>query len=177
VSSKVNWPAVSAMAAASSVMIACIAYVVPHSMPSPAPAPQPVMTMPVTTTTPQGEGLTTTTPTAAPVAPTTTPAQLPLSIASLPAPGCDEALSVLDTYYRTAGTTESSQDAAAQQAYQGMMGAGLDSTGAVHTVVVKLANDFMNMSLTLEGQEDGNYGAEQATTNSDAQTLRSLCAG
>jgi hypothetical protein len=56
-----------------------------------------------------------------------------------------------------------------------MMGAGLDTSGAVHTVVVKLASDFSNMAFTLEGQEDGDYRAEQATASSDGQSLRSFC--
>lgn len=93
----------------------------------------------------------------------------------LPA-GCAEALAVVDRYYRTAGSTRLSQQAAATEAYQGMMGASLDAEGAVRTVTVALSQDFSEMRFILAGMVSGDYAAVQARTAGDAQTLRDVCA-
>ncbi|GAB3142905.1 hypothetical protein GCM10027290_18340 [Micromonospora sonneratiae] len=92
----------------------------------------------------------------------------------LPA-GCAEALAVVDRYYRTAGSTRLSQQAAATEAYQGMMGASLEAEGAVHPVTVALSQDFSEMRFILAGMVSGDYAAVQARTSRDVQTLRDVC--
>ncbi|GAB2957651.1 hypothetical protein GCM10027280_52930 [Micromonospora polyrhachis] len=81
----------------------------------------------------------------------------------------------MDRYYRTAGSTRLSQQAAATEAYQGMMGASLNAEGAVHTVTVALAQNFSEMRFILSGMVSGDYAAVQARTGRDAQTLRNVC--
>ncbi|MFF4888397.1 hypothetical protein [Micromonospora chersina] len=92
----------------------------------------------------------------------------------LPA-GCEEALAVVDRYYRTAGSTELSQQAAATAAYQGMTRASLAAEGAVYSVTVTLSQDFSNMRFILSGMVSGDYAAAQTRTTRDAQTLRDVC--
>ncbi len=99
----------------------------------------------------------------------------PLTLEPLPPAGCQEALAVVDRYYRTAGSTELSQQAAATEAYQGMMGASLRAEGAVYAVTLALSQDFSEMRFILSGVVSGDYAAVQARTNRDAQTLRDFC--
>ena len=98
-----------------------------------------------------------------------------MSLEPLPRPGCQEALAVVDRYYRSAGSTELSQEAAATEAYQGMMRASLAAEGAVYQVTVALSQDFSNMRFILTGMVSGDYAAAQARTSRDAQTLRDVC--
>ncbi|RKR90367.1 hypothetical protein BDK92_4739 [Micromonospora pisi] len=100
----------------------------------------------------------------------------PLSLQPLPRPGCREALAVIDRYVRSAGSTELSQQAAAMEAYQGMMRASSAAEGAVKTVTVDLSRDFQNMGFILSGMVFGDYAEAQAKTSRDAQTLRDVCA-
>ncbi|XTZ15703.1 hypothetical protein ACQSSU_30595 [Micromonospora echinospora] len=99
----------------------------------------------------------------------------PLSLAPILPAGCQEALAVVDRYYRTAGSTELSRQAAATEAYQGMMRASLAAEGAVHSVTVALSQDFSTMRFILSGMVSGDYAAAQARTDRDAQTLRDVC--
>ncbi|OZV83845.1 hypothetical protein CA850_04130 [Micromonospora echinospora] len=109
---------------------------------------------------------------------TTPPVARPsLSLEPLLPAGCREALAVVDRYYRTAGSTELSQQAAATEAYQGMMRASVSAEGAVHAVAVALSQDFSHMRFILSGMVSGDYAAAQARTNRDAQTLRDVCGG
>lgn len=160
---KANWAAVSAVAAAVSALVAFLAYAAPHNT-SPSPG-----TVTVTPSEPSAS-----VPTASVTTPATTP---PLSLAPLPPAGCTNALAAVDTYYRSAGSTTLSQDAAASQAYQDMMRASLETNGgAVYTVTVALSRDFSTMRFILEGMESGDYTQAQRQTSSDAQTLQNVCA-
>jgi hypothetical protein len=131
-----------------------------------------VHTPPDTTATP-GPGATT--PRPARTTPRTPDTRPSLSLAPLLPAGCQEALAVVDRYYRTAGSTALSQQAAATEAYQGMMRASLAAEGAVYPVTVALSQDFSTMRFILSGTVSGDYAAAQARTNRDAQTLRDVC--
>jgi phage portal protein BeeE len=98
-----------------------------------------------------------------------------LSLQPLLPAGCREALAVVDRYYRSAGSTELSQQAAATQAYQGMMRASSTAQGAVYSVTVALSQDFSNMRFILAGTVSGDYAAAQARTDGDARALRDVC--
>jgi hypothetical protein len=167
--SKTNWAAVSAFAAIGGFLVAFLAYAAPHHVvPVPQPAPTPFLTTapvpplgPVTATsevTPfQGSG------------------PLP-SLAALQPAGCAKALPIVDTYYRTAGTTKYTQEAAARQAAQDMFNAtvGLQG-GPAFADITALYNDFASMEFILLGESPRNYSDAQAQTNADRQTLYSVC--
>ncbi|MFY1596202.1 hypothetical protein [Micromonospora sp. WMMD737] len=89
--------------------------------------------------------------------------------------GCAEALAVVDRFYRTAGSTRQSRQAAATTAYQGMMGASLQAEGGVHQATVALSQDFSELRFILSGMVASDYEVVQARTDRDAQHLRDVC--
>ncbi|MER7420456.1 hypothetical protein ABT346_27365 [Micromonospora peucetia] len=89
--------------------------------------------------------------------------------------GCEEALAVVDRFYRTSGSTRQSRLAAATTAYQGMMGASLNADGGVYQATVALSQDFSELRFILSGMVSGDHDAVQARTDRDAQTLRDVC--
>ncbi|MEW2375313.1 hypothetical protein AB0883_04295 [Micromonospora sp. NPDC047812] len=130
-----------------------------QTTPEPPTAPDPDATTPrPTTRTPR----------------TPAPGRLP-SLAPLPPAGCEEALAVVDRFYRTSGSTRQSREAAATTAYQGMMGATLHAQGGVYQATVALSKDFSELRFVLSGMVSDDYDAVQARTDRDAQTLRSVC--
>ncbi|SCL21626.1 hypothetical protein GA0074692_1218 [Micromonospora pallida] len=183
---KPDWAALGAVSGVVAAILAFVAYAWPRTPPPEHPAPgsgtvsvqattpdTPVQTPPDSTTAPE--------PSATPPRPVETTSRAPnprpsLSLAPLLPAGCEEALAVVDRYYRTAGSTELSQQAAATQAYQGMMRASTAAEGAVYQVTVALSRDFSDMRFILSGGVSGDYAAAQARTNRDAQTLRDVCA-
>jgi hypothetical protein len=183
-----DWAAVGALGGVAATIIAFLAYAVPRD-PSPAPpvsgsgiasSPETEPTAPVhvapTTAAPQTvPEPSATTPRPIRTTPQTPDTRPPLSLEPLLPPGCQEALAAVDRYYRTAGSTELSQQAAATEAYQGMMGASLKAEGAVYPVTVALSQDFSDMRFILAGMVSGDYAAAQARTNRDARTLRDFC--
>ncbi|SCF01379.1 hypothetical protein GA0074695_2867 [Micromonospora viridifaciens] len=174
-----DWAAVGALGGVAAAIVAFFAYALPR--PSPAPPAQdagiaspqvPEPKTPVHDASTAAPQTTVAEPSAtAPQTPDTRP---PLSLEPLLA-SCQEALAVVDRYYRNAGSTELSQQAAATEAYQGMMRASLSADGAVYSVTVALSRDFSDMRFILTGMVSGDYAARQARTNRDAQTLRDVC--
>lgn len=184
-----NWAAVGALAGLAAAFVAFMAYAWPRTPPPAPPVQRPDAASsrsgPVVPEQP-GSAAATTRPatpevtTSPPRPPETPDSRPPLSVPSLSVPsllpaGCEEALAVIDRYQRTAGSTRLSQQAAATEAYQDMMGASLVAEGAVRTVTVALAQDFSEMRFILSGTVSGDYAAVQARTNRDAQTLREVC--
>lgn len=180
---KPNWAAVGALAGLAAASVAFMAYAWPRTPPVTGPVPPPTTPAaagpagPDTGTTPRATPVVNTSPPRTPESPDAGPVLSPpaLSLPPLLPAGCEEALAVVDRYHRTAGSTRLSQQAAATEAYQGMMGASLAAQGAVRTVTVALAQDFSEMRFILSGMVSGDYAAAQARTSRDARTLREVC--
>jgi len=179
--------AVGALGAVAAAIVALLAYAWPRPAPPPPSPPVPASSRQAGPTTPgraaPGEVQPSTTapepdPTTPAPSPTTArpPVAVPsLSLAPLPPAGSEDALAVVARHERTAGSTTLSQQAAASQAYQGMMGASLSAQGAVYTVAVALAQDFKEMEFILSDMLSQDYGTAQARTRADARTLRDVC--
>ncbi|MDA0635870.1 hypothetical protein OUY22_20815 [Nonomuraea sp. MCN248] len=109
------------------------------------------------------------------------PSSTPVAEASLPTlspvrpAGCDETETALATYNRDAGTTRGGQAAAARQAYQDLMGAGLGAQGAVAGTIRRLAAEFQELNFRLTGMTGGDPQQVVADINADLAHLRSLC--
>ena len=100
----------------------------------------------------------------------------PLSVAPLQPAGCAKALSAVDTYYQTAGTTRYTQKAAARQAAEDLWNTTTSLRGnGPFSAMSALYRDFSNLRMILEGYSGQDYSAAQAQTNADAQTLRRVC--
>ncbi|WP_327029469.1 hypothetical protein OG989_01315 [Micromonospora sp. NBC_01740] len=146
--------------------------------PSPGPDPttpdraRPDRTPPDQTTTPTADATKDHPVTRTPRPPA--PGRLP-SLAPLQPAGCEEALAVVDRFYRTSGSTRQSRQAAATTAYQGMMGASLQAEGGVHQATVALSQDFSELRFILSGMVASDYEVVQARTDRDAQHLRDVC--
>jgi hypothetical protein len=89
--------------------------------------------------------------------------------------GCDEASRALTAFRRNAGTTRSSQAAAAQDAYRDLMGAGLDAQGAVGAMIRRLTAEFQELNFRLSGMIMADPDEVIADINADYIGLRRLC--
>ncbi|MET8340635.1 hypothetical protein ABZV14_23680 [Streptosporangium canum] len=183
---RLNWTAVSALAAAVATVVALVAYLMP---PSPPPQPQPGTA--VTTPAPQASSPDQVTtrpapPTPSPSPESSTPQQpvpsptraVPISSPSrsaVPPRGCDEASTALTAYHRNAGTARSSQAAAAHQTYLDLMGAVLDAQGVVGAKINRLATEFQELNFRLTGMTGGDPNQVIADINTDVAELRRLC--
>ncbi|MFJ9520216.1 hypothetical protein ACIRPK_18400 [Kitasatospora sp. NPDC101801] len=188
-----NWTAVAAVAGALATAVAVLAYVLPPSPgPAPAPVPAPVVASgwspppspvpPSPTPSPYPAPEPSPTPSPTPPPP---PKPTPSPVHSLPVPalslppvrpgGCDQAYAVLNRYNKVVGTTKGSRIAAAQEARDGMMGASLDASGGVYSIMVRLTQGFQEMGFILMGAVGGDYNAVAAGVGEDVETLKSLC--
>ncbi|MFG1944232.1 hypothetical protein [Nonomuraea sp. NPDC048826] len=178
----------SAMATAAAAVIALIAYLMPQS-PQPAPPAQPTPTAtqpppePETTSppppisSPPPESDTPESSTSEPPAQTSAPVAETSAetLPAIPPAGCDETETALATYRRDAGTTRAGQAAAAHQAYQDLMGAGLRAEGAVGATISRLAREFQELNFRLTGMTGGDPNQVIADINADSADLRRLC--
>ncbi|GAA4234290.1 hypothetical protein GCM10023075_52420 [Streptosporangium album] len=163
-----------------------IAYLVP-----PAPPPQPSSDAVVTTPAPQSSSPDPVTTRPAPPTPSPSPessapqppvpsptravpTSSPLLSAVRPG-GCDETVTALTAYRRNAGTTRSSQAAAAHQTYLDLMGAVLDAQGAVGETISRLAAKFQELNFRLTGMTGGDPNQVIADINTDFAEIKRLC--
>ncbi|MFJ9453594.1 hypothetical protein ACIRST_00810 [Kitasatospora sp. NPDC101447] len=194
-----DWGAVGAIAGAVATLIALVAYLVPPDAPQPAAAPvvttaapQPPEPLPAPTPKPVPSPVPT--PTPAPT-PTPTPEPDPPSPEPSPSPirtrtaaptpepplpavrpgGCDEAEAALAAYRRNAGDTRGSRADAAGQAYQDLMGAGLDAQGAVGSTIRRLAAEFSELRFRLNGMVLADPNQVITDINADSAQLGRLC--
>ncbi|NUW43892.1 hypothetical protein [Nonomuraea rhodomycinica] len=186
----------SALAGAVAAVVALIAYLappVPRPQPQPGPLPDTVVPTPAPespspdpVTTRHARPTPTRTPTRTPSPEPSTPPPPPsptraVPVSATPLPpirpgGCDEAAAALTAYRRNAGTVRSSQAAAAQQAYQDLMGAGLAAQGVVGAKIGRLAREFQELSFRLTGMILDDPNEVIADINTDAAELNRLCA-
>ncbi|MGI5271100.1 hypothetical protein ACQEUU_18235 [Nonomuraea sp. CA-218870] len=196
----VDWTAVSALATAAAAVVAVVAYVMPQDpRPGPEPTPSVMRSSPDSEPTwpvpppssgppesdvPESDAPESDAPesrTAESRGEPPVPSSTPVAEASLPtlAPvrpaGCDETGTALATYNRNAGTTRGGQAAAARQAYQDLMGAGLGAQGAVASTIRRLAAEFQELNFRLTGMTGGDPQQVIADINADLAHLRSLC--
>ncbi|MEU7895315.1 hypothetical protein AB0B45_20965 [Nonomuraea sp. NPDC049152] len=167
-------------------MVALVAYLMPSSPPPQpqsdavvtTPAPQPSSPDPVTTRpappdpSPSPESSAPQPPVPSPTR--AVPVDSPLVSAVRPG-GCDEAATVLTAYRRNAGTTRSSQAAAAHQTYLDLMGTVLDAQGAVGATISRLAAEFQELNFRLTGMTGGDPNQVIADINTDLAELKRLC--
>ncbi|HJP72929.1 MAG TPA: hypothetical protein VJ914_01600 [Pseudonocardiaceae bacterium] len=159
-SSRKNWPAVSAIAACASALIAFLALAT-HSSAPPAPTP------PTTTVAPapaqqstQGNV----------VAPTT-----PLPTAG-PSAACQPADAAITTYRNTVGSSWYSRMIAASRARDEIeMAGGQSGGGPVMSDLQALATDFQELFAYAQAQLSSSYNPVVAQTNSDIQALNADC--
>lgn len=183
---RLNWAAVSALAGALATVVALVAYLMP---PAPPPQPQPDVVVPTPAAQPPSSDPVVTQPapptpspspeSSTPQPPTPSPTEaVPGSSAPLSAVrpgGCDEAAAALTAYRRNAGTTHSSQAAAAHQTYLDLMGAVLDAQGAVGAKISRLAAEFQELHFRLTGMTGGDPNQVIADINTDVAGLKTLC--
>ncbi|MFD1547697.1 hypothetical protein [Nonomuraea guangzhouensis] len=194
---RLNWTAVSALAAAFAAVVALVAYLAPPAQPPqsqpdavvPTPAPQLPSSDPVTTPaqqSPSSDPVTTRparpTPspkssTPKPPKPSPTRAVAPSSepLSAVRPGGCDEAATALTAYRRNAGTVRSSQAAAAQQTSSDLMSAVLDAEGAVGSKISRLAAEFRELNFRLTGMTGGDPNQVITDINTDVAELNRLC--
>ncbi|MFI7453497.1 hypothetical protein ACIBQX_38825 [Nonomuraea sp. NPDC049714] len=84
-------------------------------------------------------------------------------------------MTALTAYRRNAGTSRSSQAAAARQTYQDLMGAGLDAQGVVQTTISQLARKFQELNFRLTGMVVADPDPVIADINTDLRELQGLC--
>jgi hypothetical protein len=84
-------------------------------------------------------------------------------------------MAALTAYRRNAGTSRGSQAAAARQAYQDLMGTGLDAQGAVQTTISRVARKFQELSFRLSGMIMADPDPVIADINTDMRELQKLC--
>jgi hypothetical protein len=173
VAKELNWVAIGSIAAVAGAIIALVAYCAPPSAPASAPSPQPTST-PTQSTSPQP--VPTPSPTPTPPSSGDGFSAPPLAgSAGLPA-GCADADAAIKTYNQTVGTTQTTEAAAATQAYQDMTAASTETDeSSTYTVMVTLAADFDNMYLILSGELEQSYAAARARTDSDIGALNDVC--
>ncbi|SFK10169.1 hypothetical protein SAMN05216275_11799 [Streptosporangium canum] len=183
---RLNWTAVSALAAAVATVVALVAYLMP---PAPPPQPQPDAVVP--TPAPQSSSPDPVIPWPAPPTPSPSPEfstpqpPMPSPTQAVPVPsallsaarpgGCDEAAAALTAYRRNTGTARSSQAAAAHQAYLDLMGAGLDAQGVVGAKIRRLVAEFQELNFRLTGMTGGDPNQVIADINTDVAELERLC--
>ncbi|MEU0486191.1 hypothetical protein ABZ260_44400 [Streptosporangium sp. NPDC006013] len=181
-----NWAAMSALAGAVAAVVALVAYLMP-----PAPPPQPPSDAVVTTSAPRPSSPDPVTTRPAPPAPRPSPesstpqppAPSPTRAVPVVSPlvstvrpgGCDETATALTAYRQNAGTTRSSQAAAARQTYLDLMGAVLDAQGAVGATISRLAAEFQELNFRLTGMTGGDPNQVIADINTDLAELKRLC--
>ncbi|MEV5323139.1 hypothetical protein AB0K67_03245 [Nonomuraea sp. NPDC052634] len=95
--------------------------------------------------------------------------------ASVRPDGCDQAEAALAGYRRNAGTGRSGQAAAAQQAYQELMGAGLRAEEPVAATIRRLAAEFQELNFRLTGMTGGDPNQVIADINTDMAGLYTMC--
>jgi hypothetical protein len=168
-----NWAAVSALAGAVAAVVALVAYLAPSA---PPPPPQ---SDAVVTTRPPPPAPSPSPESSAPQRPVPSPTRAVPSDSPLVSPvrpgGCDEAETALTAYRRNAGTTRSSQAAAAQQTSLDLMGAGLDAQGAVGATIRRLAAEFRELNFRLTGMTGGDPNQVIADINTDLAEFKRLC--
>ncbi|GGO60700.1 hypothetical protein [Nonomuraea cavernae] len=183
---RLNWPAVSALAAVAAAVVALMAFLAPPATP---PQPQPDAVAPTPATQSSSSDPETTRP--APPTPSpsreSSPPQSPMPSSTRAAPasseplsavrpgGCDAAAAALTAYRQNAGTVRSSQAAAAQQTYRDLMGAGLDAQGVVGAKISRLAAEFQELNFRLTGMTGGDPNQVIADINTDVTELNRLC--
>ncbi|MEV4834459.1 hypothetical protein AB0K05_08045 [Nonomuraea sp. NPDC049486] len=189
------------MATAAAAVVALVAYLMPQppqpgpeptpsaaqSSPDPAPtspapqtsSPPPEPSTPESGTPESGTPESSTPESSTPElpVPSSTPVaeEPPATLSAVRPAGCDETETALATYRRDAGTTRAGQAAAARQAYQDLMGAGLDAQGAVGATIRRLANEFQELNFRLTGMTGGDPNQVIADINADFADLRRLC--
>lgn len=192
---RLDWTAVSALAAAVAAVVALVAYLMP---PTPTPTP-PLPTPPPSTRsdpvvpTPAEQSSSPDPVTTRPAPPTPSPSPesrkprrpkpsperadpvSPTPLAAVRPGGCDEAAAALTAYVRNAGTVRSSQAAAAQQTYSDLMGAVLDAQGVVGAKISRLAAEFRELNFRLTGMTGGDPNQVIADINTDVAELNRLC--
>ncbi|MFB7678319.1 hypothetical protein ACFC26_43690, partial [Kitasatospora purpeofusca] len=89
--------------------------------------------------------------------------------------GCDNAEAALAAYRRNAGTTRSSQAAAAGQAHLDLMGASLDAQGIVGATITRLSAEFQELNFRLTGMIIADPNQVIADINTDTTQLTRLC--
>ncbi|MGI5489682.1 hypothetical protein [Microtetraspora malaysiensis] len=193
--SRPNWAAVSALAGAAAAVVALVAYLAPPDPPPQTqsdpvvatPAPQPPSPDPVTTwsappdpsPSPESDPPESDTPEAGtPEPPVPSPTRVvsdssPLS--AVPPGGCDETARALATFRRNAGTTRSSQAAAAHQTHNDLMGAVLDAQGVVQATISRMAAEFQELNFRLTGMVMADPNQVIADINTDMAELKRLC--
>ncbi|MFD8753332.1 hypothetical protein ACFV0O_20515 [Kitasatospora sp. NPDC059577] len=195
-----DWGAVGAIAGAVAAVVALVAYLMPPDAPAPPPA-TPVATTtdptppdPLPAPAPRPDPSPTPvpspvpTPTASPEPDTPSPAPSPTPVRSptpdpvsqppLPAVrpgGCDVAEAALAAYRRNAGSSRGSRAAAAGQAYQDLMGAGLDAQGAVGATIRRLAAEFQELGFRLNGMVMADPDPVITDIDADSAQLGRLC--
>ncbi|WP_433412284.1 hypothetical protein ACQP1V_25125 [Microtetraspora malaysiensis] len=195
--SRPNWAAVSALAGAAAAVVALVAYLAPPDPPpqtqtdpvvaTPArqpssPEPDPVTTWsppPDPSPSPESSAPESSAPeSSTPEPPVPSPTRVvsdssPLS--AVPPGGCDETATALAAYRRNAGTTRSSQAAAARQTYSDLMGASLDAQGVVGATISRLAAEFQELNFRLTGMVLSDPNQVIADINTDMAELKRLC--
>ncbi|MFD7735634.1 hypothetical protein ACFV6F_35265 [Kitasatospora phosalacinea] len=184
-----DWGAVAALSGVAAALVAVVAYLLPPDPPRPAPSPSPVA---VSSAEPAPEH---TTPTPAPTPtppespspepepepdPEPDPEPSPTSEAPDPLPallpaGCREASAAVGSYRRNAGSTRGSQADAANLAYQGLMRAGTDADPSVRPTILRLAQEFQELSFRLNGMVMADPNEVIADINADLPVLDRLC--
>jgi hypothetical protein len=171
-----NWAAVSALATAVAAVVTLVAYLAPSAPPPP----------------PQSDAIVTTRPAPPPPSPSpeSSASQPPVPSPTRVVPGdsppvsavwpvrhggCDEATTALTAYSRNAGTTRSSQAAAAHQTSFDLRGASLDAQGAVGATIRRLAAEFQELNFRLTGMTGGDPNQVIADINTDLAELERLC--
>jgi hypothetical protein len=170
-----KWAAVGAVAAVVAAVIALLAYAIPRPSGTLTPTPVAVPTAAVTASYASSSP----SYSAAPAQQATqAPSPAPAAVISAGRPaGCDDALAAVSTYNQTAGSTANSEESAASQAYQSLMGDSPEANDAgVSTDISNVAGDFSAMSSILRGSLNQGYAAAVQQTNNDIQTLDSACA-
>ncbi|MEU6714302.1 hypothetical protein ABZ897_22775 [Nonomuraea sp. NPDC046802] len=187
---RLNWPAVSALAGAVAAVIALIAYLAPPA-PPPPPQPQPQPEAVAPSSAPRSSSPDPVTTRRAPSTPSPSPEpdtpEPPMPSSTREAPvsseplsavrpgGCDEAAAALTAYPRNAGTTRSSQAAAALQTYRDLMSAGLDAQGVVGSKIGRLSAEFQELYACLTGMIMSDPNQVIADINIDIAEFNRLC--
>ncbi|WP_433248365.1 hypothetical protein ACQPYK_00395 [Streptosporangium sp. CA-135522] len=89
--------------------------------------------------------------------------------------GCDETATALTAYRQNAGTTRSSQAAAAHQTYLDLMSTVLDAQGVVGATISRLAAEFQELNFRLTGMTSGDPNQVITDINTDIAEFKRLC--
>ncbi|QKW23798.1 hypothetical protein HUT16_36050 [Kitasatospora sp. NA04385] len=193
-----DWGAVAALSGVAAALVALVAYLLPPDEPRAAPAapaavtsssapePAPERTTPrphgsspapepsesaEPSESPEPEPEPEPEPQPEPSRTTDAPAPLP---ALLPA-GCREASAAVAAYRRDAGGSRGAQADAANLAYQGLMRAGTDADQSVRPTILRLAQEFQELSFRLNGMVMADPNEVIADINADLPVLSRKC--